>query len=94
MQPIQISGHGIEITPTLHDFIHKKFEHVKKHSAQITNIHIFLNVSKLTQAAETTIHIPGHEIYANAKSEDMYKTIDLLVDKAIRQLEKHKIKNH
>jgi putative sigma-54 modulation protein len=93
MLPIQISGHGVEITPTLHDFINKKFGRITKHSDHITNIHIFLNISKHTQKAEATIHIPGHEIYASAESEDMYKTIDLLLDKVIRQLDKYKEKN-
>lgn len=97
MLPIQISGHGVEITPTIHDFIHKKFSRVQKHFEQITSSHIFLMVNKLEQVAEAKLHIPGHEIYARAKSEDMYKTIDLLVDKLIRQLDKHKgkyDKNH
>jgi len=90
MQPIKISGHGIEITPILHDFIIKKISRIEKHSHQITNIHVFLSVNKLSQAAEATVHIPGSEVFASAESEDMYKTIDLLVDKIIRQLDKHK----
>jgi putative sigma-54 modulation protein len=94
MIPIQISGNGVEITPTLHDFINKKLGRIEKHSDHITKIHIFLKVNKLAQEAEATIHTSGHEIYASAESEDMYKTIDLLVDKIIRQLDKHKIKNH
>lgn len=94
MLPIQLSGHGVEITPTLNDYIHKKFERLQKHAHKITKIHIFLNVSNLSQEAEATVHIPGTEIYASAKSEDMYKTIDLLLDKVVRQLEKHKPMNH
>ena len=40
------------------------------------------------------MHIPGHEFYASAESEDMYKAIDLLEGKIIRQIEKHKGKHH
>ncbi|MDR1057170.1 MAG: ribosome-associated translation inhibitor RaiA [Coxiellaceae bacterium] len=94
MLPIQLSGHGVEITPTLHDYIHKKFDRFQKHAYKITKIHIFLSVNKLSQRAEATIHIPGAEVYASAESEDMYKTIDLLIAKVVRQLDKHKIKNH
>jgi len=94
MLPIQLSGHGVEITPTLHDYIYKKFDRLQKHAHKITKIHIFLNVNKLSQEAEATVHIPGTEIYASAQSEDMYKTIDLLLNKVIRQLDKHKPKNH
>ena len=93
MLPIQISGHGVEITPIMHDFINKKFARVQKHFNNITNIHLYLSVDKLVQKAEATIHVPGPEIYASAESEDMYKTIDLLTDKIIRQLEKYKGKH-
>lgn len=94
MLPIQITGHGIEITSTLNEFIHKKFSRIKKHFDHITSVHVFLNVNKLTQGAEATIHIPGHEFFANAESKDMYKTIDLLIDKLVRQLEKYKGKHY
>ena len=94
MIPIQLSGHGVEITSTLSEFVDKKFARVRKHSLQITKIHIFFNVNKYTQKAEATIHVPGCEIFASAESEDMYKTINLLVDKVVRQLDKHKGKNH
>lgn len=90
MSSIQLSGHGIEITEALHDFTNQKFERLQKHSNHITNIHVFLNVDNLLQKAEATVHIPGHEVYAKAESEDMYKTIDLLIDKLVRQLDKLK----
>ncbi len=91
---MQISGHGIEVTAALSDLINKKFSRVKKHFDQITSAHIILDVHKTEQMAEATIHIPGHEIYAKADSDDMYKTIDLLMDKIIRQLDKYKAKHH
>jgi len=92
MLPIKFSGHGVGITQTLHDFTTKKFERLQKHAHQITNIHVFFNVDKLTQTADATVHIPGHEIFASAESEDMYKTIDLLIDKLVHQLDKIKDK--
>jgi putative sigma-54 modulation protein len=90
MLPIQFSGHDIEITQILRDFVNKKFGRLKKHFDHITSIHVFFNVSKMIQAAEATVHVPGCEVSAKAESEDMYKTIDLLVDKLMRQLDKHK----
>lgn len=89
---IQFSGHGIEITQTLHDFVTEKFTRLTKHAQQIVNIHVTLKVEKLAQIAETTVHIPGHDVFAEAQSEDMYKTIDLLVDKVVRQLDKIRTK--
>lgn len=93
MLPIQLTGHHIEITQVLRDFIDKKFKRLEKHADRITSIHIILTVDKLLQKAEAKIHIPGCEVHASADSDDMYKTIDLLVDKIIRQLDKHKGKS-
>lgn len=93
MLPIQFSGHGIEITQTLRDFANKKLNRLQKHSHSITSTHVFFNVNKILQAAEATVHVPGLEIYASAESEDMYKTIDLLVDKLVRQLDRYKGKS-
>lgn len=92
MVAIQFSGHGEGINQELHDFTTEKFERVQKHAPGVTRIHVFFNINKLSQEAEATVHIPGHEVYANAESEDMHKTIDLLVVKVIRQLDKHKEK--
>ena len=93
MVPIQFSGHGDELTPALKEHVNKKFERLQKHFDSITSIHVFFNIDKLMQISEATIHIPGHEIYAKAESEDMYKTIDLLVHKLDRQLDKQKGKS-
>ncbi len=93
MLPIQITGHNIEITPILRDFINKKFSRIKKHADNITNTHVYLEINKLVQKAEATVHVPSSEIFAKAQSEDMYKTIDLLINKIVRQLEKYKSKH-
>lgn len=92
MLPIQLTGHNIELTDTLREFVNNKFSRVTKHAERITRIHIVLSVDKLIQKAEATIHIPHFEVYAEETSDDMYKTIDKLIDKLVRQLEKHKEK--
>ncbi|MCK4608595.1 MAG: ribosome-associated translation inhibitor RaiA [Gammaproteobacteria bacterium] len=96
MAQIQYTGHNLDVTPTLRDFIASKFKKLNRHANTITSTHVILSVDKLRQIAEAKLHIPGAEIYAQSESEDMYKTIDLLVDKVVRQLKKHKdkIKQH
>ena len=94
MAQLQFTGHNLEITPILRDFIANKFKRLNRHASTITSTHIILSVDKLRQTAEAKLHIPGAEIYATSESEDMYKTIDLLVDKLVRQLKKHKDKSN
>lgn len=91
---IQISGHHLEITAALDEFIRKKLLTIEKHFVPVLSIHVILNINKSQQEAEATLHIPKAEIFAKASSPDMYKTIEILVEKIIRQLEKHKGKTH
>ena len=57
---------------------------------------IILSVEKQRQKAESTIHISGGEIYADAEHDDLYAAIDRLADKLDRQLikKKEKTKGH
>jgi putative sigma-54 modulation protein len=90
---ITISGHHVEVTEPLREYVLSKIERLQRHSEQITKTEVTLVVEKLIQKAEATIHIAGADIFANAESEDMYAAIDLLSDKLDRQLIKHKEKS-
>ena len=90
---ITISGHHVEVTPALREYVLTKFDRLQRHFDQITNTDVTLIVEKLVQKAEATIHVSGADIFANAESEDMYAAIDLLADKLDRQLIKHKEKS-
>jgi putative sigma-54 modulation protein len=90
---LNVSGHHVEVTPPLREYVSSKFERLQRHFDQITNIEVTLIVEKLTQKAEATIHISGADIFAAADSEDMYAAIDALADKLDRQLIKHKEKS-
>lgn len=86
---IQFIGHNVEVTPALKDYTANKFERLERHTSKITSIHVTFTVDKLQQIAEATIHVPKAEIHASAKSENMYNAIVDLVEKLIRQLDKH-----
>jgi putative sigma-54 modulation protein len=90
---ITISGHHVDVTPALRDYVLSKFERLERHFDQITNTDVTLIVEKLVQKAEAKVHVSGADIFANAESDDMYAAIDLLADKLDRQLIKHKEKN-
>jgi putative sigma-54 modulation protein len=90
---ITISGHHVDVTPALRDYVLTKFDRLQRHFDQITNTDVTLIVEKLVQKAEATVHVSGADIFANAESEDMYAAIDLLADKLDRQLIKHKEKS-
>jgi putative sigma-54 modulation protein len=90
---ISITGHHIDVTQALKDYIDNKFSRLERHFDNMTNIHVILTVEKERQKAEATIHISRGNIYAETENDDMYAAIDRLVDKLDRQLKKHKEKN-
>lgn len=89
---ITTSGHQLELTSAIKDYVQNKLQKLEKHHDRITSINVILSVDKLEQKAEATIHVSGKEFFANCTSEDLYAAIDLLSDKLDRQLIKHKEK--
>jgi len=89
---INLSGHHVDITTPLRDYVNSKMERLERHFDHVTDIHVVLGVEKLRHKAEATMHISGGDIFADAVEENMYAAIDALVDKLDRQLKKHKEK--
>ncbi len=89
---INLTGHHIEITESLRDYVQTKFSKLERHFDQIHNVHVVLNVEKLQQKAEARVHLRGAEVFAVSEHADMYTAIDSLIDKLDRQVIKHKEK--
>lgn len=89
---INLTGHHVEITDSLRDYVNSKFSKLERHFDNMTNAHVILTLEKLLKVAEAKIHLSGGEIFANAQHEDMYAAIDGLFDKLDRQVIKHKEK--
>lgn len=89
---LNLTGHHVEITSALRDYVTGKLERLERHFDHVTNVHVVLSVEKLRQKAEATIHITGNNLFADAEDGDMYAAIDALTDKLDRQIKKHKEK--
>ena len=89
---IQMTGHGVAVSPALRELTRKKLRRIQSHVDKITSIHITFHVNKIRQIADANIKVPGSMINAQAESTDMYKTIDMLIHKLLAQLGKYKNK--
>jgi putative sigma-54 modulation protein len=89
---LSITGHHIDVTDALRDYVTSKFERLTRHYDHITNVHVVLSVEKLIQKAEATVHTSGAELFADATDDVLYAAIDALIDKLDRQIVKHKEK--
>ena len=90
---LNITGHHIEVTPAIHDYVNAKLDRVIRHFDNVTSAHVILSVDKLNQKAEVTLHVKGKDIYADSVESDLYAAIDTLADKLDRQVLKYKEKN-
>ncbi|WJW74860.1 ribosome-associated translation inhibitor RaiA [Thiohalobacter sp. IOR34] len=93
---IILTGHHVDITDPLRDYVTSKMERLERHFDHVTDTHVVLSVEKNRHTAEATMHISGGNLFADNTEEDMYAAIDGLVDKLDRQVKKHKekIKDH
>ena len=89
---LHITGHHLEITPALRDYIQSKLERITNHFDHVIDVKVTLSVEKVQQKAEATVHVPGNDIHAECSNDDMYSAIDLLADKLDRQVLKFKEK--
>jgi putative sigma-54 modulation protein len=89
---INLSGHYIELTDALRDYVTSKFARLERHFEHINNVQVILTVEKLKQIAEAKLNVNGGEIFANAQDDSMYAAIDALMDKLDRQIIKYKEK--
>jgi putative sigma-54 modulation protein len=89
---INITGHHIEVTPALKQYVTSKFDKLERHFDSVLDVHVILTVEKLRHKAEADLRVSGNHIHAESTDGDMYAAIDLLVDKLDRQIVKHKEK--
>jgi putative sigma-54 modulation protein len=93
---VNISGHHLELTPPLREYVRGKLKRVERHFDHLISADVVLSVEKIRQKAEATVHASGANLHAEAVAEDMYAAIDMLADKLDQQTRKHKekLRNH
>jgi putative sigma-54 modulation protein len=90
---LNITGHHVEVTPAIRDYVTSKLDRVIRHFDNVTSISVILSVEKLRQKAEVTLHVRGKDIFVESDNGDMYAAIDNMTDKLDRQVLKYKQKN-
>ncbi len=89
---ITISGHHIDLTAPLRDYVSEKIGRIQRHFDHVTTTNIVLHIEKERHLADATINAKGATLYANAEADDMYTAIDALANKLDGQVRKHKEK--
>lgn len=87
-----ISGKNIDVTEGLRQSIYDKLGRLEKFFSDGTNIQVTFSVEKERQKIEVTIPMKGHIIRAEQVSDDMYVSIDMVVEVIERQVTRYKKK--
>ena len=56
---INVTGHHVEVTAPLRDYVHSKMEKVVRHCDHLTDARCILTVEKLRHKAEATLYVAG-----------------------------------
>ena len=89
---VSITGRHVELTDALKAYVHDKLGHLKHSFDHVLDVHVVLTVEKHRQRCEITIHANGVTIHAKHETDDMYASIDGVVDKLNRQLKRYRAK--
>lgn len=90
---INITGDGLELTPTLQEHVKERLNKIERHRDQIIQVDVVLSVESKRQKAEITMVIPhSPDINAESTTDDLYISIDEAVDKLGKQYLKMKDK--
>jgi putative sigma-54 modulation protein len=90
---LSVSGHQLEVTPAIRDYVTGKIARVERHFDHVVDAHVIVSTTKIGQKAEVTLHVRGRNFFCESEERDLYAAIDLLIDKLDRQVLRHKEKS-
>ena len=93
---LNITFRHIEPIDSLKIYAQEKVERAEKYLDRAGDAHVVLSLERHLHHADITIHSGPFVLRGREKSEDMYASIDLAMDKIERQLRRYKerLKNH
>ena len=89
---ITVSGKNIEVTSGLKNAVERKLAKLEKYFNPDVEAQATLSVQKNRQIIEITIPFNGVILRGEEANDDMYASIDLVMDKLERQIRKQKTK--
>ncbi|KYH32432.1 ribosome-associated factor Y [Clostridium tepidiprofundi DSM 19306] len=87
---VRVIGKNIKVTEALKNIVEKKMSRFDRYFKPDIEAFVRLDVQKNTHIVEVTIPFNGVILRAEEANEDMYVSIDLVLDKVERQIRKQK----
>lgn len=87
---IIIRGKHIELTDALKDYVNKRVGKLAKYSDDFMDVQVTLLVERERHRVEVTAPLQGMILRGEEETEDMYSSIDMVVEKLERQIHKYR----
>jgi putative sigma-54 modulation protein len=89
--PIQVTGRHVSVTEAMKEYCRRRLACLHLDYPKIIEVQIIMDVQKYRHLAEVVLHCSNHiTLEASAESDDMYVSVDEVVDKIARQMRKYK----
>ncbi len=87
---ISVTFRHMDSTKALKEHAIARIEHLEHYFDQVQDVHVVLSAERKQHIAEVTVHSPGEVFNATASTEDMYRTLDVVMEKLERHMVKRK----
>ena len=87
---VQVRGRNVEVTSALKGYVEKRVGKIEKYLDNIREAQVTLTVEKGFHRVEVTIPVNGMILRGEETTQDMYASIDLVVEKLGKQIQKYK----
>ncbi len=87
---IIIRGKHVEVTDALKDYVYKRVGKLEKYSDEFMDVQVTLLVERGRHRVEVTAPINGIILRGEEETDDMYSSIDLVIEKLEKQIAKYR----
>lgn len=85
-----VNGKNLDVSETMRERVTQRLRKLERRFRFLGDAHVSLSTQRNWQIAEVTLQAAGHLLRAEERSNDMYASLDSVVDKLDRQLRRFK----
>ncbi|GGB59936.1 ribosome-associated translation inhibitor RaiA [Shewanella inventionis] len=91
---LKITSKQLEVTALIRERIEGRLEKLSRHDIQLINPHVIITQEKQLFKIEASVGLPSGDLFAQAKSENLYAAITAMGQKLEKQLNRLTHKPH
>ena len=87
---LTVTGRNVDITDAIKNHLDSKIKKIFQGMGESTDVHVSFHVEKHRHMAQVTVKTKGFTAHASEETDDLYITMDSVLEKIEKQLKKHK----